>query len=82
MLCRISYNNLSIVLLARVVSPASDFTSAATTANPCPATPARAASMVAFSASRSVLRAMLRMSSSRVAMRTARSSSTAIVATL
>ena len=41
---------------------ASDFTSFATTAKPCPPSPARAASIVAFSASRLVWPAMSLMS--------------------
>ena len=45
---------------------ASDFTSLATTAKPLPASPARAASMVALSASRLVWLAMLLMSSTTV----------------
>jgi hypothetical protein len=44
------------------VCTASDFTSEATTAKPLPASPARAASMVAFSASKIVWSAMSRMS--------------------
>ncbi len=46
-------------MVALAVWPASDLTSEATTANPRPASPARAASMVAFSASRLVWAAML-----------------------
>jgi hypothetical protein len=49
--------------VALAVCTASDFTSDATTANPRPASPARAASMVALSASRLVCPAMLRISS-------------------
>ena len=44
--------------VARAVSCASSFTSLATTAKPLPASPARAASIVAFSASRFVCSAM------------------------
>ena len=44
--------------LGGLVWPASDFTSEATTANPRPASPARAASMVALSASRLVCEAI------------------------
>ena len=44
--------------VARWVWVASDFTSLATTAKPLPASPARAASIVAFSASRLVWLAM------------------------
>ena len=50
-------SEISVVALA--VWPASDFTSEATTAKPRPASPARAASMVALSASRLVCSAML-----------------------
>ena len=52
----------AISSVALAVSTASDFTSAATTAKPRPASPARAASMVALSANRLVWPAMLRMS--------------------
>ena len=45
--------------VARAVSSASSLTSPATTAKPLPASPARAASIVAFSASRFVCSAML-----------------------
>ena len=48
-----------IVSVARLVLLANCLTSAATTANPRPASPARAASMVAFSASRLVWLATL-----------------------
>ncbi len=48
--------------VAFAVCTASDFTSAATTAKPLPASPARAASMVALSASRLVCPAMARIS--------------------
>jgi len=48
--------------VARAVCDASDFTSCATTAKPRPASPARAASIVAFSASRLVCPAMSRIS--------------------
>ncbi len=51
-----------ISLVALAVCSASAFTSAATTAKPLPAAPARAASMVAFSASRLVCPAMVEMS--------------------
>jgi hypothetical protein len=44
----------AISSVARVVCPASALTSEATTAKPRPASPARAASIVAFSASRFV----------------------------
>ena len=44
--------------VAFAVSCASSFTSLATTAKPLPASPARAASMVAFSASRFVCSAI------------------------
>src|SRR3546814_195219 len=47
--------------VARAVWLASDFTSCATTANPSPASPARAASMVALSASKFVCPAMSRI---------------------
>jgi hypothetical protein len=47
--------------VARAVWLDSPFTSAATTAKPLPASPARAASMVAFNASRLVCRAMASM---------------------
>jgi len=50
-------SEISVVALA--VWPASDFTSEATTAKPLPASPARAASMVAFNASRLVCAAMV-----------------------
>jgi len=49
---------LAISSVARAVSLASSFTSLATTAKPLPASPARAASIVAFSASRLVCCAM------------------------
>ncbi|MGY4409465.1 hypothetical protein ACVWW4_001201 [Bradyrhizobium sp. LB7.1] len=49
--------------VASAVWLASDFTSEATTAKPRPASPARAASMVALSASRLVCAAMLEISS-------------------
>src|SRR3954453_4467511 len=48
-------------LVARAVSWARSLTSLATTANPLPASPARAASMVAFRASRLVWAATLSM---------------------
>ena len=48
----------AISSVALAVWPASDFTSAATTAKPRPASPARAASMVALSASRLVCAAI------------------------
>ena len=48
--------------MALAVCTASDFTSEATTAKPLPASPARAASMVALSASRLVCSAMSRIS--------------------
>ena len=47
--------------VALAVCTARDFTSEATTANPLPASPARAASMVALSASKFVCPAMLRI---------------------
>ena len=55
-----AYNAFSSV--ARAVSLARSFTSLATTANPLPASPARAASMVALRASRLVCCATLVMS--------------------
>jgi len=51
----------AISSVAFAVSTASDLTSEATTANPLPASPARTASMVAFSASKLVCPAMLRL---------------------
>ena len=51
----------AMVLTALAVCPASPLTSAATTAKPFPASPARAASMVAFSDSRLVRLAISRM---------------------
>ena len=53
---------LAISSVALAVCTASDLTSDATTAKPLPASPARAASMVALSASRLVWPAMLRIS--------------------
>ena len=53
------------------VCSASAFTSDATTAKPRPASPARAASMVALSASRLVCSAMVLMSSTTAPMRAA-----------
>ena len=53
---------MAISSVAFAVCTASDLTSEATTANPRPASPARAASMVALSASRLVCSAMARMS--------------------
>ena len=53
---------LAMSSVALAVCTASDFTSDATTAKPLPASPARAASMVALSASRFVCPAMLRIS--------------------
>ena len=61
--------------VARLVWPASAFTSLATTAKPRPASPARAASMVALSASRLVCSAMSVMSLMTSPMRPAASSS-------
>ncbi|KPL55533.1 hypothetical protein ABB55_27600 [Prosthecomicrobium hirschii] len=61
----------AISSVARAVWPASDFTSAATTAKPRPASPARAASMVALSASRLVCSAMSRISETTLPMREA-----------
>ena len=55
---RTSATTPSISSVARAVSVASSLTSPATTANPRPASPARAASMVAFRASRLVCAAM------------------------
>ena len=52
----------AISSVALAVCTASDFTSEATTAKPRPASPARAASMVALSARRLVCPAMSRMS--------------------
>ena len=57
--------------VAFAVCSASAFTSEATTANPRPASPARAASMVALSASRLVWPAMVLMSSTTSPMRAA-----------
>ena len=54
--------SLEISSVALAVCTASDFTSEATTAKPLPASPARAASMVALSASRLVCAAMARIS--------------------
>ena len=53
---------LAISSVALAVCTASDLTSEATTAKPLPASPARAASMVALSASKLVCPAMLRIS--------------------
>ena len=61
--------------VAREVWLASAFTSAATTAKPLPASPARAASMVAFSASRLVCAAILEISPTTEPIRSAASSS-------
>ena len=57
--------------VAFAVCSASAFTSDATTAKPRPASPARAASMVAFSASRLVWPAMVLISSTTSPMRLA-----------
>ena len=57
--------------VAFAVCSASAFTSRATTANPRPASPARAASMVAFSASRLVWPAMVLISSTTSPIRAA-----------
>ena len=57
--------------VAFAVCSASAFTSDATTANPRPASPARAASIVAFSASRLVCPAMVLISSTTSPMREA-----------
>ena len=54
--------SLEMSSVALAVCTASDFTSEATTAKPLPASPARAASMVALSASRLVCPAMVRIS--------------------
>ena len=64
--------------VAFAVWPASAFTSFATTANPRPASPARAASMVALSASRFVCSAIAVMSLTTSPMRLAASSSALI----
>ena len=61
--------------VAREVWLASVFTSAATTAKPLPASPARAASMVALSASRLVCAAIAEMAPTTDPMRSAASSS-------
>ena len=76
--CRRSGAPISSVALA--VWPASAFTSLATTAKPRPASPARAASMVALSASRLVCSAMSVMSLTTSPMRPAASLSSLTVA--
>ena len=65
--------------VAREVWLASALTSAATTAKPLPASPARAASIVAFSASRLVCAAILEISPTTEPIRSAASSSERMV---
>lgn len=59
--CAISATFVAISSVARAVCVARLFTSVATTAKPRPASPARAASMVALRASKFVCPAMLEM---------------------
>ena len=59
----------AISAVDQAVCMANCFTSEATTANPLPASPARAASMVAFNASRLVLAAIAPMMSATAPMR-------------
>jgi len=70
---------LEISSVARAVSRASFLTSAATTAKPRPASPARAASIVAFSASRFVCAAMTEISLTTLPMRSDSRASSAMV---
>ena len=65
--------------MAREVWLASDFTSAATTAKPLPASPARAASIVALSARRLVCPAIAEMAPTTEPMRSAASASERMV---
>src|SRR5688572_28305678 len=66
---RISAASLRIVSSARALSPASFRTSSATTANPLPCSPARAASIAALSASKFVCRAIAPIVSVTLPMR-------------
>src|SRR5262245_34553390 len=72
----------AISSVALAVCPASDFTSAATTANPLPDSPARAASIVAFKASRLVCPAIAWMSPTTSPIRVAAAPSCDIVVTV
>ena len=77
--CSLRYFSVaSISVVASLVLVDSDLTSLATTANPRPASPARAASIVAFSASRLVCLAMVKISLATLPTRSSASRSPAI----